>query len=184
MQQLKVEPDERGLLQQLTAMFDAPAYIRRARHVERAYEDLIERCARKRMALLAGVRLHLGWIFRSAKTDELLQCGVEVAESIAVVTRESGWRQRENVTSNRLISNSSLCDLQASIARFNRRWSAFLEQLDLSEINRLRDGYNRYYLLEKECAVGSERLASLTFRRLEPVTIDELRDRFPLLPMP
>jgi hypothetical protein len=142
MQLSKIEFDERGLVQQLTALFDAPAYIRRARDVERAYDQLIERCARKRTELLAGVRLH------------------------------------------RRTRNTRLRDLRASIARFNRRWWTFLEQLDLTEINRLRDGYNRYYQLEKECAVGSERLASMTFRRLEPVTVEEIRDRFPLLPLP
>ena len=47
----------------------------------------------------------------------------------------------------------ALGELKESIERFNRRWQEFLHQVDLTHVNRLRDGYNRYYLLEKECAV-------------------------------
>ena len=50
-------------------------------------------------------------------------------------------------------------DLVASVARFNRRWAAFLDGLNLEPVNRQIDQYNRYYVLEKECVLGSARLA-------------------------
>ena len=59
-----------------------------------------------------------------------------------------------------------------------------LEETDLTEVNALREGYNRYYLLEKECAVRSARLARQGFRRLEPVTLEELAALLPPLPVP
>ena len=74
--------------------------------------------------------------------------------------------------------------LQASVARFNRRWSAFIADLDLSEVNRRRDGYNRYYLIEKECAVGSPRIAAIGFRRQPPLTAGDVQAALPLLVMP
>ena len=71
-----------------------------------------------------------------------------------------------------------------SIDRFNKRWLNYVHTLDLTRINELRDGYNRYYLLEKECAMRSARLARQHFRRLEPMTREAVLDRFPLLPVP
>src|SRR5206468_8357600 len=44
----------------VAAQYDAPAYVRRARGVETAYEDLLARCRRQRKEWLFGVRLHLG----------------------------------------------------------------------------------------------------------------------------
>ena len=89
----------------------------------------------------------------------------------------------EPTTSSRLIRNA-LAELCDSLELFNRRWSAYLATMDLKEINELRDGYNRYYLLERECAVGSSRLARQQFKRLPPVTVEELLALFPLLQVP
>jgi hypothetical protein len=73
--------------------------------------------------------------------------------------------------------------LQTSIRRFNRRWSAFLAELDLAPLNKQRDDYNRYYVLEKECALRSPRLAREGFRELRPLTLDDLAAQFPPLPV-
>jgi hypothetical protein len=72
--------------------------------------------------------------------------------------------------------------LQRSIQRFNQRWTAFLEELDLAPLNKQRDDYNRYYVLEKECALRSPRLAREGFRQLRPLTVEDLIALFPLLP--
>jgi hypothetical protein len=73
-------------------------------------------------------------------------------------------------------------ELSESFNRFNARWRCFLEALDLQPINELIDGYNRYYLLEKECAFRSARLARRGFHELEPVTAARLLELLPLLP--
>ncbi len=75
-------------------------------------------------------------------------------------------------------------ELQESITRFNLRWRAFLAGLDLREVNRLRDGYNRYYVLEKECALRSPRLARQGFRPLDPATPEDFEALLPPLPVP
>ena len=75
----------------------------------------------------------------------------------------------------------ALMRLQTSIERFNRHWLAYVEGLDLSEVNRLRDGYNRYYLLEKECALGPARLLPQLFRKLAPLTPADVLAELPVL---
>jgi hypothetical protein len=77
-----------------------------------------------------------------------------------------------------------LARLRASVERFNRRWLTFIDKFDLRELNRQRDGYNRYYLLEKECAVGPVALLRQQFRRLPPVTPTDLLALLPPLPVP
>src|SRR5205823_2559018 len=52
----------------------------------------------------------------------------------------------------------ALRELVASLERFNRRWAEYLPTVDLRPVNELREGYNRYYLLEKECALRSPAL--------------------------
>jgi hypothetical protein len=76
----------------------------------------------------------------------------------------------------------ALVDLQASLARFNRLWQKAVQTIDLGAINDIRDGYNRNFLVEKECAVGSARLARLGFQRLAPITHADLIQLFPPLP--
>ena len=59
-----------------------------------------------------------------------------------------------------------------------------LGQVDVAEVNRLRDGYNRWYVLEKECAVRSHAVARQGFVPLPPLTSAELAEHLPLLPVP
>jgi hypothetical protein len=174
--------DERKLLMQVVAQYEAPAYIRRARQVELAYEAIIEHCRRQRTEWLAGVRLHLKALDAAASEEDLrTRFGDATMAAIERLRREIGM-DRQAVEFQRFRTlHSKQRFLRESVRRFNRRWSAFLEQCDLSEVNRLRDGYNRYYILEKECAVGSVRLATMTYRRLEPMTHDELHNLSPPL---
>ncbi len=77
-------------------------------------------------------------------------------------------------------------DLIVSVERFNqRRWSEHLEGLDLNPINRQVDNYNRYYVLEKECSLGSAKLAARNFVPKDlHVSLDDLRSELPMLPVP
>lgn len=75
-------------------------------------------------------------------------------------------------------------ELHESLEHFNQHWRAFLTGVDVTAVNDLRDKYNRYYVLEKECAVRSARVARQGFVRMEPLTIEDLAAQFPLLPVP
>jgi hypothetical protein len=169
--------------------FDAPAFVRRAMQVEAAWDGLMAVCRRERERLLEMPRLRLARFRllcnsrppgsgRSCPPDDLayleelhrvwqprLRCAVKPARSQADVAH-------------------ALAELSRSFLRFNRRWLAFVRELDLRPVNQLREGYNRYYLLEKECALRSARLAREGFVPLPPVRIDDLLERFPLLRVP
>jgi hypothetical protein len=75
-------------------------------------------------------------------------------------------------------------ELVEAIELFNQRWTRWLAKVDLSRVNQVRDEYNRFYLFEKECAVGNVKVARMGFKSLEPVTRDELERHFPPLIVP
>ena len=52
--------DDHHLLKTFEAQYDAPAYVRRARQVEDAWEGLLQRCRQQRDEWLAMVRTRLG----------------------------------------------------------------------------------------------------------------------------
>jgi hypothetical protein len=174
-------------VQQWTVAFDAPAYIRRAKAVEAAWEQLRARCLRQRAEWLQIPRLRLGMLFaRIADPQALQPLLADPVQIQALVALHAEWQPELRLTSRRPITaweaGLALRQLSASFARFNRRWSQFVDRADLKEVNRLRDGYNRYYVLEKECAVRSASVARAGFRPLPQVTPDDLLAEFPLLP--
>jgi hypothetical protein len=175
------------VVKQVLAGFDAPAYIRRARRVHEALEVLTEHCRQQRDEWLQLVRTRLGILQALAgawdrlaswlgpgEQDTLGQLYSHLCPKLRVPVEETSSVRKLRV---------ALLELQDSIERFNRRWQAFLQNLDLTEVNQQRDEYNRYYLLEKECAVRSVRVARQGFQRLEPLTREELAAKFPLLPV-
>ncbi len=173
----------------VVASYDAPAYVRRALQVQQAYDNLLERCTRERERSLATVRLRLGILRERAGDWSNLAPWLAGPEQLLLLQElaaiaQPRLRVRLRATRSGRVLRGSLRALVHSLERFNQYWWNFLESLDLSGVNTLRRDYNRYFLLEKECAVRSARLAQLGYRPLEPVTRAELRDRFPPLPVP
>ena len=72
----------------------------------------------------------------------------------------------------------------ASLDRFNVRWRRFVEEFNFDPINRMIEQYNRYYVLEKECSLGSARLAARHFVPKARLSPDSLLALYPLLPVP
>jgi hypothetical protein len=181
------DPDLR-LRMQIAAQYDAPAFVRRARHVADEYEALLARCRRQRADWLTGVRLHLGSVRAGAGSWDVLRPLLADTAQVAALEQlhaEAGDPEHAMTgPTGRRGLRRALRDLNHSIERFNGRWTAFLRAFDLSAINAARDGYNRHYLLEKECAVGPSRLHARTFRPLDPLTADDLLVALPPLPVP
>ncbi len=75
-------------------------------------------------------------------------------------------------------------DLIAAVNRFNRRWNQFVESINLGPANVVIDHYNRYYVIEKECVMGSGRLAARFFTPIPLLTPERLLRDHPLLPVP
>ena len=59
-----------------------------------------------------------------------------------------------------------------------------LDGQDFTALNELREGYNRFYVLEKECVVRSLALARVGFVPLPPMTLAELTRLLPPLYVP
>ena len=84
------------------------------------------------------------------------------------------------VRQRRLIAS----DLNSAVRRFNRRWTEFLERLNVEPANAVIDQYNRYYVLEKECVMGSPRLAARHFTPVQGLTTETLANDHRTLPVP
>jgi hypothetical protein len=166
-----------------------PAYVRRAQEVDGAWQSLLERLGRQRDELLGMVRTRLGLLHALAGDWPVLQPWLADEQQIDLLRRlhddlHPRLRAVIQPTESAQELREALLLLQQSIERFNRRWQEALERVDLTAVNERRESYNRYYLLEKECALRSSVVARLGFRKLLPLTTADLRERLPLLPVP
>ena len=169
---------------QLLGLFDVPAFARRGQDLEYTLARLHERCARERFAMLEMVRVRLRqWAHASPGPDAWPLAFVAPiadlwpfggAEAPVWAVRPAPDRRRKSLAR----------DLVASVERFNRRWRRFLADLDLQPINARIDHYNHYYLLEKECVLGSARLAARHFIPRSRLSFEDLLTRYPLLLVP
>lgn len=173
----------------IMAQYDGPAYIRRAKQMESACAALEAMCRETRREMLQVVGLRLATLHALAGSwsrlvpvflteddaEYLRRLHDELAPQLALPV--------ESTDSPGSIRHA-LEELREALEWFNRRWSAFLEGLDLTPINHLIAGYNRWYVLEKECAVGSPRVAREGFRPVAPLTVDALKARFPSMHLP
>jgi hypothetical protein len=179
----------RDLHSHVLAQYGPPAYIRRGAQVEAAYEQLFNHCRRQRDEWLAMPRLCLGVLHTLAGEWPRLRPLVADDGQLAVLVEletilQPRSRLETEATSSTRKLRLALRDLVESLERFNRRWQVFLPTVDLTSINQLRDGYNRYYVLEKECAVRSPRIARQGFRPLPPLAVTDLAAALPPLPVP
>jgi hypothetical protein len=181
--------DERHPIQRFLAHYDVPAYVRRARQVEEAFERLLSQCRQRREELLGMVRMQIGQLFALAGDWDALRPWLKDDDQISILQDlHTALQPRASFlpahSSSARALPRALRELCSSMEQFNRRWQAFLQAVNRSEVNALREAYNRYYLLEKECALRSARLARQGFHRLEPLTVDDLARLLPLLSVP
>lgn len=181
--------DERNSVKLFLAHYDAPAYVRRARQVEEAFEQLLRSCWQHREEALTVVRMRLGVLLALAGNWDALRPWLKDEPQLHILRDlyddlRPQLRCPPRPNSAAHVLRRALQELCESIQRFNGRWQAFLQTVDRTGVNELRADYNRYYLLEKECALRSPRLARQGFRRLEPLTADELALLLPPLPVP
>jgi hypothetical protein len=181
--------DERRIFHQILSQYDAPAYIRRARQVQDGYDALIGRCRRQREEWLSLVRIRLGTLRALAGDWDRLRPLLADERQVHQLVRlhedlEPELRLPVSPTFSSRKLRWAVWELTDSLERFNRRWAEFLLRVDLTPVNILREGYNRYFVLEKECAVRSARVARLGFQPLPPLTVDDLLAVFPPLPVP
>jgi hypothetical protein len=180
---------DRQIFQQVVGQYGGPAFVRRGQAVQRAFDSVAESCRLKRDEWLQFVRIPLGTLVALAGSVAALQESLENPrqfQTLENLVEDLQPRLRlppAPTTSSRVLARA-LAEVREAIERFNQRWQAFIAQLDLQHVNELREGYNRYYLLEKECAVGSIRVARQGFQMLRPVQPEDFLKIMPLLPVP
>lgn len=174
---------------ELASLFDAPAYVRRGRAVEQELQFVVARCEQQRQEWLMMPRLQLGRL--QALAGEWSGLSRHLADAEQVTVLESLWAMLqpklrvplEPTTSARKLRRA-LAELIESLERFNARWQGYLGKVDVRRVNELREDYNRYYVLEKACALRSDRLARLGYSPTTPLDLAELQRHLPLLPVP
>lgn len=179
-------PEERLLF----GLGDPPAYLRRGMSVEDAEARVDKRCATARDEMLYAVRLRLrfwnrlvsdsGWLRR--RLSPAAQASVaDIGSKIfspgdpMLLPAPVGWG---------VFAAKHWRAFAAAVEDFNDRWQRFLRTFPLDDLRHAIDGYNRYYVLEKECAVRSALTARRGFMPRDMPTVDDLMARFPLLPAP
>jgi hypothetical protein len=169
---------------ELLGLFDAPAFARRGADLEYAVGRLHTRCRCQRGQLIEMVQLRLRqWASVATSNDDVRGTfTAPVAPLWALCDAPPpAWafapapqRRRRAVAR----------DLVSSVTRFNRRWTAFLDELNLAPLNGMIEQYNRFYVIEKECVLGSSRLALRHFTPWQHLTRVDLAEEYPLLPVP
>lgn len=177
------------LAKAVMARYDGPAYLRRAKQMELAIAALHRKCQETRHEMLHLVRLRLSRLLAVAGSWESLVPAF-LDPSTAEVLRQLRRPDEDRLTApgpavappGRI--QQALGELREAIHWFNLRWLEFLQGLNLIPVNALITGYNRWYVLEKECAVGSPRVARQGFRPVPVITLEDLQTQYPPLPTP
>jgi hypothetical protein len=176
--------DIQSEVKELMGLFDLPAFARRGQDVEWSQRRLHDRCRAMRGELLDMVRIRLRQ-WTSAVT------GPDGWRTVFTASIEPLWAQSDadeprwagaNASTRRQITIAR--DLIAAVHRFNSRWDRFLDQVNLDPVNETIDRYNRYYVIEKECVVGSARIAARHFVPLGRINKETLLHSHPTLPVP
>jgi len=178
-----------GVFQQLLAAYGQPAYVRRARGVQDALEKVLAQCRQRRDEWLLMPRIHLG-VLRGLAGGRWEPLAPLLMPGEAAVLEELHRllepRPRLPITPSDSLRKlaKALATLCEGLERFNARWLEFVPTVDLKRLNELREAYNRWYVLEKECAVRSVTTARAGFVPLEPMTPEGLLALLPPLPVP
>jgi hypothetical protein len=178
-----------GLFNEAMSLYGAPAYVRRSRQTEEAWEGLIEKQRRRREELIAVTRTLVGMLRAQAGAWTALRPWLADDAQVGVLERleadlQPQLRLPPALTRSPGKLRRALQEVVASVERFNQRWELALAEVEFTAVNELRAGYNRFYVLEKEMALRSPRLARQGFRPLAPASTAELTAALPLLPLP
>lgn len=171
-------------VRELMGLFDLPAFARRGQDMEYSLKGIHLRCRDQRDELLEMVRMRLRQWSRVATGpqdwSEVFTGPIDSLWQLADC-EPPDWAARAATRRQQL---TVARDLIGSVLRFNQRWVQFLQSLNLGPTNQAIDQYNEYYVLEKECVMGSARLAARHFTLVPRLSPESLLERYPMLPVP
>jgi hypothetical protein len=176
--------DVEAEIKEVMGLFDTPAFARRGQELEETLLRIHGCCGRARAERLEMVRLRLRqWAGAVAGPEGWRAIFAASIEPLWPLSEADPPRWAEAPAPSRQQRRIAR-DLVAAVVRFNRRWTQFLDGIRLDHANLVIDHYNRYYLIEKECVLGSARLAARFFRPVPRLTREQLLAEHPLLPVP
>jgi hypothetical protein len=163
-----------------------PAFMRRARALEAALEDLhrslaAER-ARRLRPLLPPARLLAEAAARGAGLNASTRAFLEALRAESPDENEPRREAAGTGPGSSRPLRVLLGDLAREVQAFNEGWSAFLESVPLEAIRRAQEGYNRYYPIERELALPGA--PPVPFKEVPLLERWDLLRRYPLLPAP
>jgi hypothetical protein len=177
----------RGEFLKLLAEFgEEPAFIARARAPQIALDALLHACETKREEMLQWPTFHLAMLAQQVRNDwSRLGPWLAIPESVTMLEAlHASMPANVPLQSNLLVSDkAALRQFLESAERFNRQWRTYIDGLDLEPVNQPRRDFNRFYVLEKACAFGSERVTE-GFEPLGMIDSAYLYARFPFLTLP
>jgi hypothetical protein len=172
-------------IKQLLGMFDAPAFARRGREVEWVVRKTLDLCQRRRSELMDMVRCRLRmWANVTTGPGDWPLAFAAPIDHLWTLTDAVPPRWKAVKQPSSRVAAKTAAELRQSVERFNERWQKSVRELKAETVNHQIDRFNQFYVLEKECIVGSSRLASRLFvpqPRIEP---EWLLEQLPLLPVP
>jgi hypothetical protein len=171
-------------LRRLLGTFDTPAFARRGSDLERCLATFNQRVQAARIDLLPMVGLRLRqWLAVASGPLDFADCFAARLDPLyaAAGSPMHPWASAPgSLRARRCVA----ADLEASVRRFNLRWRNHVAKLDLDPLNRMIELYNSYYVLEKECVLGTHRLAARFFQPRDPLSSQRLLALWPPLPLP
>lgn len=172
-------------IKELMGLFDSPAFARRGRDIDWALARTIEISRRQRFELLEMVHCRLRmWAALTTGLQDWQLSFYEPIDYLWSITDAPVPVFNKSLKIKIKAVKSASQNLVSSLERFNSRWEKWVNRLEADTINRQIDHYNKYYVLEKECVVGSAKLASRLFKPVERISPDWLLAQLPLIKVP
>lgn len=181
--------EDRQTLRQFLAMGGTPAFMARAARVEQEWQRIVQLCRKQRKEWLQVARVRLGRLIALAGDWKHIRPLLSEERDLSILIELHNELQpqlRVPIQPNRSVRilRRAIIQLCESLEFFNARWQKFLLKVDLQPLNVLREKYNKYYIMEKECLIGSSVLAKKGFQKLEPLTVHDLLEILPLEQVP
>jgi hypothetical protein len=166
-------PSDR-LAKYFMGLYGPPSFARRDRNAQAAWDGILGRCRTTRKEMLDGVR----WALQPLAKKLTLTLDEDPGVAMEQVRSATSEKKLSQLSFNtRLL----LHQLANAIERFNTKWTKYLQSIDLNHLNSLRNEFNQNFIIEKECATGSELIARHGFAPYSSADHEELIREFPLL---
>jgi hypothetical protein len=173
-------------LKLLASFGEEPAFLARARAPETALQQLHAACQSARTELLRWPKFYLAALASQIDGDwprlgKLLVApdSVRLLSDLLASMPNAAPAQTPRFTSD----HTALRRFLQSAERFNRKWQAHLDGLNLEPVNQPRREYNQFYAMELDCAFDRQ-ITSADVPHLDMIDARYLHARYPLLRLP